>query len=102
VQQVKDFEFTARCIFINPPAPEILETRLKESGLSDEKVREALKTASELSQHATTPGFYDLVVDSDIKSLESAIFGNALNGVVTNGDTTTGDVNMEDAESKAA
>jgi guanylate kinase len=102
VQQVKDFEFSARCIFINPPVPGVLESHLKEGGLSDEKIQEALEAASELSQHAATPGFYDSVVDSDLKALESVIFGPALNDVETKGEATAGDVHMEDPEAKAA
>ncbi|KAK0623627.1 THO complex subunit 1 transcription elongation factor-domain-containing protein [Immersiella caudata] len=103
VQQVKDFGFTARFIFIQPPEPRVLETRLKEDGLGDEKVKEAIKMAAELSEHSATPGFYDSVVDGDLNLLESAIFGAALNGVAaTTEEAAAGDVTMEDAEAKAA
>ncbi|KAK0646106.1 THO complex subunit 1 transcription elongation factor-domain-containing protein [Cercophora newfieldiana] len=101
VQQVKDFEFSARCIFIQPPASEILKSQLEESGLGDEKTKEALKVASELSEYAATSGFYDAVVSSDLKALEFAVFGTSLNGTTTT-EAATGDVTMQDAEPKAA
>lgn len=100
MQQVKDVEFAARCIFITPLASGILETRLKANGLGDEQIQETVKTASELSEHSATPGFYDSVVDCDLKALESSIFGTALNGVETSNEPATGDVAMEDAEPK--
>lgn len=95
LQQVKDLEFTTRCIFVRPPAD--LEAHLKECGLGEDKIQTALKTASELSEHSATEGFYDLVVDHNLKALESAIFGPVLNGVTT----AEGDMMMGDAETKA-
>ncbi|KAK5653133.1 hypothetical protein OQA88_9232 [Cercophora sp. LCS_1] len=88
-QQVKDNGFDARFIFISPPEGEALDAQLKETGLADEKLQEALKTAAELAEHATGSGFYDSIVVSEAKLLEATIFGATTNG--------TEDVAMEDA-----
>ncbi|KAL2020354.1 hypothetical protein VTK56DRAFT_8483 [Thermocarpiscus australiensis] len=74
-QQVKDNGFDARFIFIQPPPPEILQARLKDSGLNDEQIQKGLKSAAETAEEAKSSGFYDCVVENDLKALESAIFG---------------------------
>ncbi|KAK0716492.1 THO complex subunit 1 transcription elongation factor-domain-containing protein [Apiosordaria backusii] len=75
-QQVKDNGYDARFIFIRPPAAEILEGQLKESGLSEEQVQQAVKAAAEATEHAnSSSGFYEAVVDGEYRALETAIFG---------------------------
>ncbi|KAB5570756.1 THO complex subunit 1 transcription elongation factor-domain-containing protein [Coniochaeta sp. 2T2.1] len=42
-QQVKDFEYAARFVFIKPSSAEVLEAGLKEKGTASEKIEEILK-----------------------------------------------------------
>ncbi|KAK0711543.1 THO complex subunit 1 transcription elongation factor-domain-containing protein [Lasiosphaeris hirsuta] len=102
-QQVKDLGFSARFIFIQPPSPATLEAQLKENGLSDEQVQQALKTAVDSAEHAATPDFYDVVVESDFKALETAMFGSAADDIEVKSTEAAGgdDVAMEDAVSEA-
>lgn len=96
-QQVKDNGFSARFIFVRPPASDVLEVRLKDSGLSDEEMQEAIKAAAKLVEHSATPDFYESIVEADYKALESAVFGAVLNGIGNSHETAAEDDTMEDA-----
>lgn len=98
-QQVKDWEFEARRIFIRPPSPETHEEQLKRSGLSDGKLQEALKAATEAAEQASTLDLYDCVVDGDITALESVVFGAALKGTADHvaSEAADGDIAMDGA-----
>ncbi|VBB87122.1 Putative protein of unknown function [Podospora comata] len=75
-QQVKDNGYDARFICIQAPAPEVWEGQLKENGLSEEQVQQAIKAATKAAEHAKlSPGFYEAVVDAEYQALETAIFG---------------------------
>lgn len=60
-------------------------------------MQEAIQTAAKLVDHSTTPDFYDSVIESDYKALESAVFGMVLNGVENGTEAVTEDDRMEDA-----
>ncbi len=73
--------FSGRCILIESPTQVVAESRLKESGETDERVQEILKAASESAEQSLTKGFYEEVVggddlDSTYKSFESFIFSS--------------------------
>ncbi|KAK4176219.1 THO complex subunit 1 transcription elongation factor-domain-containing protein [Triangularia setosa] len=78
-QQVKDNGYDARFIFIQPPASDMLEGQLKESGLSEEQVQQAIRVAAEAAEHAKSSlDFYEAVVNAEYQALEMAIFGTEL------------------------
>lgn len=87
-QQLRGNGFKARYIFILAP-DSIQEATFKESGFYDEKLQEALKTATALAEHAASSDIYDSVVAPEVKALETTIFGPTTNG--------TEDVTMDDA-----
>ncbi|KAK4200562.1 THO complex subunit 1 transcription elongation factor-domain-containing protein [Triangularia verruculosa] len=98
-QQVKDNGYDARFIFIQPPASNVLEGQLKESGLSEEQVQQAIKSASEAAEHAkSSSDFYEAVVDAEYQALEVAIFVSEVGGEANGkkGDDDE-DVAMDDA-----
>lgn len=101
-QLMKDMEIPARFIFIQPPPPGPLEALLKASDkdLTEEQIKDVLKSTAELAYRASsTAGFYDHVVeypeDGDeeglFKALERVVFGAVAEDVVQ-------DVDMDDAE----
>ncbi|KAM7183468.1 THO complex subunit 1 [Naviculisporaceae sp. PSN 640] len=110
-QQVKDMEFPARYIFLQPPPPGQLETLLRSSspGLTDDQIKDLVKSTSELAFHASSSeGFYDssleYYTDRDtgeyIPVFEKAVFGSALEKAQAsdaNGTTNGEDVAMDDA-----
>ncbi|KAK3380391.1 THO complex subunit 1 transcription elongation factor-domain-containing protein [Lasiosphaeria ovina] len=71
-QQIKDLGFEARFIFVQPPHSETME-------------------AAESAEEAKNSGFYDSVVDCDVKSLELAIFGHVSNGGEADAKSATAD-----------
>lgn len=106
-QQMKDMDFSARFIFIQPPPPGPLETYLRASGkgLTEEQIKDVLKSTAEMAYHASsTAGFYDEIVEypengddeGDLfKAFEKVVFGAAVEkGVedVDMGDAEAGDV----------
>ena len=72
--------------------------------MSDEQVRAALKTADEMVEHSTTPGFYDATVECELKALESIVFGSLPNGTESAKEAAAvdQDVVMEDTAAKTA
>ncbi|KAM7197852.1 THO complex subunit 1 [Rhypophila sp. PSN 637] len=112
-QQVKDMEFPARYLFIHPPAPAELEAALRSSGrgLTDDQIKDVLKTTAELAYHATTTSdFYDSILAHDgevpdegpefFKKFERIVFGSALEkaqAANANGTANGDDVAMADA-----
>ncbi|KAK4226081.1 THO complex subunit 1 transcription elongation factor-domain-containing protein [Podospora fimiseda] len=101
-QQVKDNGFDARFIFIQPPVTEILEAQLKQGGLSEETIQQAVKAASEAAEHASNnPDFYHSGVEAEFKTLESVIFGSEVGVGETSAaaaPTDDGDVAMTDGD----
>lgn len=113
-QQVKDWDFSARFICIEPPSPEILEAQLRENGSglegNEDQIQAILKDAAELAKQQKSPDFYESVIDGgdDWTALEVAVYGKAIT-TTTNGDGSTeednenrepenGDVSMSTVE----
>ncbi|KAM7223622.1 THO complex subunit 1 [Rhypophila decipiens] len=112
-QQVKDMEFPARYLFIHPPAPAELEAALRSSGrgLTDDQIKDVLKTAAVLACHATTESdFYDSILAHDgevpdegpefFKKFERIVFGSTwekAQAANANGAANGDDVAMADA-----
>lgn len=114
-QQVKDMEFPARYIFIQPPAPGALESLLRSSSrsLTDDQIKDVVKSASELAYHASTSeGFYDSSLEQPplpdgepeyFASFEKIVFGSALektHASDANGTADGEDVAMDDANAE--
>lgn len=81
-------DFAARFVFIQPPPPGPLEGYLRASGkgLTEEQIKDVLKSTAELAYHASSSaGFYDEVVeypesgdDEELfKALEKVVLGAA-------------------------
>lgn len=90
-QQVKDFEYAARYVFIKPSSAEILEARLKEKGTPSEKIEDVLKRLPEQLETAGAGAFYDKVIIGDnveeaYESLRGFIYGAVANGTTINGE----------------
>jgi THO complex subunit 1 len=98
---VKDNGFSARFIFLRPPASDTLEGQLRDSGLSEEEARNTAESANKLVEQASTGELFDSMLDPDLGRLESVIFGPVLNGTGPKTDGQTEDVTMEDTGSKA-
>ncbi|KAH7629163.1 THO complex subunit 1 transcription elongation factor-domain-containing protein [Sordaria sp. MPI-SDFR-AT-0083] len=90
-QQVKDWDFSARFICIEPPSPQILEPQLRETGSGLEgnegQIQAILKDAAELAKQQKSPDFYESVINGgdDWTALEVAVYGKPI--------TTTTDAN---------
>jgi len=96
--------FSARFIFLRPPSPETSEAALRAQGLDNDRIQEILGASAELAEHAaTTPDFYDAVIDSTLEALESLVYEAEAN---TNGVDKVGnpeqDVAMEDVATTAS
>ena len=98
-QQIKDFEFAARFVFVSPPTPEAMEAELRSSGVGEaDKIKQLLESAAQLVEHARASNFYDAVVEpeavyaaaaaapgsNDIAGLYAAIFGGASEQLLEN------------------
>lgn len=116
-------DFPARYIFIQPPTPGTLESLLRSSGrdLTEDQIKDLVKSASELADHASSSdGFYDVSLEQASEQdqdgeyfgrFEKVIFGSALekaqassaNGTTNGDDVAMDDVaNAEEAETTAA
>ncbi|KAK1750648.1 THO complex subunit 1 [Echria macrotheca] len=100
-QQVKDNGFSARFIFVRPPVSDILEGQLRDSGLGEAEARKAAESANKLVEQASTGELFDTIVDPDLGSFESVIFGPVLNGTGPKAEGQAEDVTMDDAGAKA-
>lgn len=91
-QQVKDWDFSARFICIEPPSPEVLEAQLRETGSSlegnEEQIQAILKEAAELSKQQKSPDFYESVINGGDgwTALEVAVYGKAITTTTTTTD----------------
>ncbi|KAK1779279.1 THO complex subunit 1 transcription elongation factor-domain-containing protein [Copromyces sp. CBS 386.78] len=112
-QQVKDWDFSARFICIEPPSPETLEAQLRETGSglegNEDQIQAILKDAVELAKQQKSPDFYESVIDGgdDWTALEVAVYGKAITttdatdsaeGENENEEPQNGDVPMSAAE----
>jgi guanylate kinase len=81
-QQVKDMGYEARFILVKPPSAEILQSRLKEGGLTEEEIAEAVKRASDGAATVGSDDIGDITIeDNDLeeayKVLEEFIYGSS-------------------------
>lgn len=93
-RQAKDLEYAARFVFVKPSSAQVLETRLKESGIAKQSVEEVLKSLSDELKQADTSGFYDKVVVGDdleaaYKSLHGFIYGSIEDDEPPNGEVVS-------------
>lgn len=94
--------YSARIIGIQAPSPEVLEARLKDSGVLEDKLQEVLKTGVEEMEQTKSGDFYNTVIVSEdletaYKSLESFIYGAEDESKEANGEPKdAGDVAMKD------
>ncbi|KAB5557975.1 THO complex subunit 1 transcription elongation factor-domain-containing protein [Coniochaeta sp. 2T2.1] len=110
-QQVKDFEYAARFVFIKPSSAEILEARLKEKGTASEKIEEILKgLPAQLKIVDDCDILYERFITGDnleeaYASLRDLIYGSATNGdqaPVNVAEDEDEDVAMADASGDAS
>lgn len=83
-QQVKDWDFSARFICIEPPSPETLEAQLRQTGSgleqNEDQIQAILKDAVELAKQQKSPDFYESVINGgdDWTPLEVAVYGKKI------------------------
>ncbi|KAM4059149.1 guanylate kinase domain-containing protein [Hirsutella rhossiliensis] len=71
VKQIKQSDLSARYVFIAPPSPEILESRLRGRGTEkEESIQRRLDQARNELEYSKTPGVHDKIIVND--DLEAA------------------------------
>ncbi|KAI3337139.1 THO complex subunit 1 transcription elongation factor-domain-containing protein [Xylariaceae sp. AK1471] len=101
-QMAKDNGFSARVVFIAPPNPEELETRLrKDEALSEEEIERKLKAAQEEIDQSSSGDLYDKLITNDdletaYKALEEFIYETPKANGVYEEETSNGDTAMKD------
>ncbi|EQL04165.1 guanylate kinase [Ophiocordyceps sinensis CO18] len=71
VKQIRRSDLSARFVFIAPPSPEILESRLRGRGTeTEESIQRRLEQARHELEYSKTPGVHDKIIVND--DLEAA------------------------------
>lgn len=82
VKQIKKSDLSARYVFIAPPSPEILESRLRGRGTEkEESIQRRLDQARNELEYSKTPGVHDKIIINDdleaaYKELEDFVYAS--------------------------